>query len=411
MSDRKLRIPGPDENEDLTRLDDTIFYGLIVGFLLCGLAFVYGKYQQRSQEIAASAESLESPKNDLEARQREIVTDTDEFREREWEGDDTVAVLRYGPRKAAEAACRATFEANEDGLPRAIRVELLASVNRSASHTPWTCLLRAYLDGQIGDEAALAEELDEFWRRVESFDAPAGILTSVLEDFAETEPPDSEAYRRWVTACALREGIVGEACRTAYQAHGGPNTLLGVVDLLVDQASDIEELESRLAGGMEGLSGLAKQGTLGGWKRPSTIEERDVRLGAIFWMCRLVQSPDERLAWSAAEGLSDVVNLAVRAGDDKLVPRWREACRLAFRTGGSPKDPLAPGLAVWSGNEGAAPDYSLSSAADRGACETSAPENPEWMCGIEMWRGDEGATMQSALMDYFTDTRWVEWQE
>ena len=41
MSDDKLRVPGPDDQKDLTRLDESIFYSLMIGLMLCGAVFLY----------------------------------------------------------------------------------------------------------------------------------------------------------------------------------------------------------------------------------------------------------------------------------------------------------------------------------------------------------------------------------
>jgi hypothetical protein len=409
MADKKLRIPGPEEREDPTQLDNAIFYGLMVCLLVGGLLALYTKRQARASEPMVT-KAAPPPTSNLEVRQRALVeAHADAPTDHEWDGEDAIAVLRYGPRGLAEAACRDAF-AREDGLRRAVRVELLAAANRGAKHTPWVCLMRAFLQDQTPAEGQLHDKLAAYWEDMAAFRAPPGVSATIVESFASEGTPDNERYRDWLHLCAFKPSAPGEQCRAGLRKTVDSPTLLDLFDAMLHRFDDLERREAAVVESTEGLAALAKNGELEGWARPDDISELDVRLGAIFWMCRFTHAPNERLARVAAEGLSDVGNMAVRAGDDNLVPRWRQACQLAFQDGGSEKEPRAPVLAVWSGNEGEAPVYTLAEARERGDCV--APDDaPLWMCGPAAWKGQTQGKLQRELMDFFTKTRWIEWRD
>jgi hypothetical protein len=411
MADKKLRIPGPDEGEDLTRLDNAVFYGLMFCLLVAGLLAVFTKHHASRAEIRAAAKAPPPPKTDLEAKQRTLVDQHGETPEaHEWRGDESIAVLRYGPRKAAEAACRDAFDAGDE-LPRAVRVELLAIVNRRADHTPWSCLTRAYLRGDTEGEGQLHEEMSAFWASVETFEAAPAITSYVVQAFADEGVPDETRYRDWLYVCAFQASTPGDDCRASLQQLSEAKTLLGVYDRMIRRFDERDRAETAMGLSMEGLSALAKTGELAGWERSEAVSSIDVRVGAVFWMCRLTHSPRTKLAWTASVGLSDVGSLAVRAGDDKLIPRWRQACQLAFRTGGTEDEPDAPALAVWSGDEKDDPLYSLDDTRARGHCAPPTDSAPLWMCGVEAWRGPGEEPLKTELMDFFTETRWIEWRD
>ncbi|MGM0555851.1 MAG: hypothetical protein ACQEVA_05695 [Myxococcota bacterium] len=410
MADKKLRIPGPAEHEDLTQLDNSIFYGLMFCVLVGGLLALYTKRQAEEAEQRAAQSAPRAPRTDLEAKQRELIAaHADDPDAHDWRGQDAIAVLRYGPRRAAEAACRDAFAA-EDELDRAIRIELLGAVNRDADHAPWVCLTRAYLDGSTKNSGQLHDELAAHWENLTTFKASPAVAATVVEAFDEDGAPDNRGYRDWLYLCAFHPSTPGEQCRASLQATADASTLLGLFDAMLRRFHDLARVEAALINSIEGLASLAKTGDLEGWDRPKNISARDVQLGTVFWMCRLVHAPDEELAWAAASGLSDVGSMAVRAGDENLVPRWRQACQLAFQDGGTDRAPRAPALAVWSGTEGEPPAYTLREARQRGDCV--APDDaPPWMCGPAAWRGSGESDLQTELMDFFTKTRWLEWRD
>mgnify|MGYP006306505257 CR=1 FL=1 len=155
---------------------------------------------------------------------------------------------------------------------------------------------------------------------------------------------------------------------------------------------------------------MATSAPPGQWQFSGDLPEVEVRIGAIFWLCRFANSPYKNLARRAATGLAETAGMGARATDDNLIPRWALACQIAFDESEGEDNPVSPSLAVWTGREKDDPDYKLSSARERGDCIPAAEGRALWTCALSKWRGGK-KDLSGDMMSFFNETRWIEWQE
>lgn len=410
----KLHIPGPDQEEDLTELDITIVIGWAICMLICIALFLF--FRGRRPEPEAP-----KPDDPVKARQLEVLDQGRRgYDELDFADEDqgAVAVFRHGPREAAEAACADLAALLENGeLTHAVQLELLKTVDRRAEHAPWACLMRTFLGKKMSPDLDLFAEMAEFWKEVQSFEAPAPIVSSALEEFRQSRRrPEHEEFYHWLRVCGLNPSYgAREAClKLMYQLtpHQGEDLLAAAETHFRERQPEALQQDAAII--VDGLSELAQNGQPEAWRvtKSRAVDNYDdaIRIGATFVLCRLVNSPDEKVARPAALQAAEVATVAARATDDHLLDRWRETCGLAFAesTDEGAKRPAAA-LAVWDGVEEHAPKYSLAWAEARGDCPESAGR-PAWTCGLGLWQGGE-QELDLALMGYFTDTRHVEWAE
>ncbi len=418
MSD-KLHIPGPDEREDLTELNITIVIAWAVCMLLCiGLFFFF-----RDRRPAPAPKR---PADPVVARQETIVKKAKyhhgHFDQLDLSGQNAVAVFRHGPRKAAEAACKELRPKLADGtLSGDVAVELLKAVDRRAEHAPWTCLMRAFFAKKISPELDLFSEMSEVWKQMQRFEMPAPIVTSVLDDFRKNRNrPDQPAFYSWLRLCGLNADYgARDACvKILYQIS--PKQGRDMLDMVEKhfQARDPQALAKDMPVLIHGVGDLAQRGQPKGWRVDKTdhIDDYDaaLRLGATFVLCRIVNTPDDKIARTAAVELAQTADMAARLTDKNLLLRWRKSCGLAFRQKAAGKKAAdntesANALAVWNGKKGTPPNYALAWAQKRGDCPADDPR-PSWYCGVGLWQGKGDQGLALTLMGFFTDTRYVEWQ-
>ncbi len=437
----KLHIPGPDEHEDFTELNEGIVYAWAVCMLIAIALFIFFR-DRRPPEMPPE------PDDPVVAHQQEIVERAERSRRSfegiDWQIDDAVAVFRHGPREAAETACERLAEPLETGtLSNTVQLELVGAVEQHAPHAPWNCLVRRHFAQQIDDDLELADEMDAFWAEAEAFDAPAGIMGTVLEEFRRTrDRPEHADFYSWLRLCALHpEYGAAEACRQIlYQIspEQGADILAAAVRHLEERTAD--QLADDLKVWVPGVGALAERGQPQTWR----VEGQDgaaaydakLRVGAIFQLCRVVNSPDEQIARLAAQQLASAAHIGARAADENVLTRWRQACQLAFRvvpdgeradgesaeseqadgdkTDGEkaeadePKGEPAAALAVWSGDQDEPPNYAMAEVVERGECPGLADDQPVWQCALGLWQGaDEDIDL--ALMGFFNETRYIEW--
>lgn len=164
------------------------------------------------------------------------------------------------------------------------------------------------------------------------------------------------------------------------------------------------------------LGNLSQKGQLEEWRvdrKPLVAKQAydaSVRIGATFVLCRIVNSPDDQVARTAAVEVAKTATVGARVTDENLLLRWRQACGMAFQASGdgAGESEWAPALAVWNGEKGTLPNYTLSWARERGDCPVD--DRPAWACGLDLWQG-VGQELDIALLEHFTETRYVEWAE
>ncbi len=405
----KLHIPGPDEQEDLTELDMTIFVGWAICMIICIGLFLFFRDRRPQPEPP-------KPEDPVKARQAELVdrAHKQNFDKHEFSDKDAVAVFRHGPRDAAEAACKDVAPLLESGgLSHTVHLELLKTVDRRAEHAPWTCLTRAFLANKISSDLDLEDELSEFWQETEAFETSPALVSSVLEEFRRSRNrPESKDFYAWLRLCGLHPDYeANKAClKILYQISPaqGEDALAAVEEHFAER--DSERLRDDMKVLIPALGELAQKGQPDEWRvENKAIDDFETvfRVGATFVLCRIVHSPDDPVARQAAVEVAETATVGARASDENLLSRWRESCGLAFRAGEGEQADSAPALAVWNGEEGEPPDYTLAWAQDRGDCPQSE-DRPAWYCGAKLWQGGE-QELDLALMHYFTETRYIEW--
>jgi hypothetical protein len=409
----KLQIPGPHEHNDFTEIDTSIVLTWAICMLLCIAAFFFFRDRRPDPTPPPPDDPVEARKLELDERTSERAENFDASK---FGPKDAVAVFRHGPRKQAETACSSLVgDLSDATLNHEVHLELLKTVDRRSEHAPWTCLLENFLAKKISPDLDVYDELGEFWSDMQQFKAPAEIVASVLEDIRRTRHrPERDAFYSWLRLCALHpQYAAGNAC-LALVDQLSPNQgkdVLGMVEKHLDVRGPTA-LQTDMPVIIAGLGQLARQGQPDAWTHegPSNDlasegdDDRSFRIGATFVLCRLAHSPIEDVASKAALQLAEVATVAARATDENLLTRWRESCAIAFHRDTTNK---GAALAVWNGQAGQAPDYTLAWAEERGDCP-ARDDRPLWHCGVELWQGQDQA-LDLAMMGFFTETRYVEW--
>lgn len=414
--DQKLRVPDPDEPETPDTRGEIFVLAAAVS-ILAGLAFFLDRYERAQRpddgvDRPAEASADDPPLADRAGRLHDYTTrgGLDDY---QWRPDDILAALRHGPRGIATVGCRTALRDRPDELLDSdIRRELLTVVDRRADHVPWSCLFRALFEhpDRLGDQ--LTGELREIWATIRTFDETGGIAETVAGVWADTGYlPDDPGVRRWARLCALHfDRSEGFACREllAERAPEQGTDLLDVLEVHLRETDLNPSFDLPIL--VDALERLATQGQPPGWRIEETDTlpdyDTDLRIGAIFYLCRMVNSPTDSVARQSAEALSHVADYGVRAGDDNLRDRWLAACRHAFDISPDDPEPSAPALAVWNGNPDDPPRYALRSTIDRGDCRVR-PDHPRWYCGSAKY----DATSPAELTDFFVDTRHMNWDD
>lgn len=420
MAKQQLRIPGP-EGRDPHQLSMELWYGLLVSVLVI-VAGVFFWLVPHWQEEEDPFDHIEDPVEREVARDRaelEVLVDREMHASSDWrEASRRARAFEVGPGKLTEFLCERELEAMRAGEMSEGEVEaLVGRVRRRSTDAPWTCLMREYLNGDLGEEA-LNEALGEAWAEVEALEGLGLSMAKAVATYREERNrPENERFYRWLRRCAIHfeYGASGECQRLGRQLapEYGADLLEMIDEHLQEELSEAEILE--VAGA---LARMAKVGQPEAWKVVETAflpdYNVDFRLGSLFGLCRLMNSPDPRISREVSEYLGAVAGATSRAAREYTSYRWRETCRMAFGDPDKPQEPV-PMLGVVvirefeGGREVQELDYSLATLIEWGHCRVEEGA-PRWFCGAERWTGGAEA-MHRVMGRYFTQTSYVNWYE
>lgn len=418
----KLIIPAPDDGQgDLGGLSDELSVAVLLSVLLIvgGWYFWILPQVQQAPDPLAYIEDIQ---------EREAVRDRQRFedllRKGQWspqrsEGAEGARIFAVAPREMREALCEAQREALIGGeLPSDQAQALLESVKERAKEAPWTCLVRQYLEGELADGEELTEAVAAFWEEAEALDAHGEVLEETIEAFRESrDRPDGERFYRWLRRCAMRGDYrSGPACRRLVRqlAPAQGAELLEMIVLHLSQEEAPTRME--LLEVVQALGTLALRGQPASWVVLETEKlpdyDADLRLGAIYYLCRMANSPDEVVERGARLQLGRVAEFGGRPTNPHMTYRWRRTCRAAF---GDAEDPYhaTPVLGVLVATEdGEEPeiDYGMGALVAAGICKEEEGY-PLWYCGAERWTGKRGESAKRVLATHFAESGYVEWQE
>lgn len=412
--------PETSDGTDPTALSFELWIGLAATILVIGFGWTLTSPADAGDEIP-TREGLEGAESvdDHEMADELAGLTVDQLRERQ---RDVARLFESGPRESAESICidfRDVLAAGE--ASREVRRVLRQGVSRHSNHVPWRCLTELHLDGELPEESELTREFERFWAEVELVDAHGDIMTAVLQDFLEDDAlPETTDFDRWLRRCALAVDYqAAPTCQRVVRRHRpefGDDLLEVLIDHLGYAPLEADRYFERFGEDLElatdALAYFARYGQPPGWE----VDDRDVpdnqtlfRRGAVFQLCRLMNSPDLDIQTRTAEALGDVASVAIRPLDPNMQFRWRQTCRLAF---GDPDQPRASvpvlGVALADGDQTRV-DYGLDTLVDRDLCE-QYDDRPAWYCGARRWTGDD-ETAPRLLSKYFARTGWVEWYE
>lgn len=424
----KLEVPDPEQPDpvDPTQLSMELWIGIVVSVML----IFFGWFFWVRPQIEADGDSREEVDTE-ERREREVQRDRGDFEQMldsgeaeqfDWSAnpDRTARVFEVGPRRAAEVACEDYEDELESGTAsRDVTRILRQRVARSAEDLPWACLLRTQLEGRLPEDAALSEELADFWERAATTEQHGEIMRTVV-DHSPEQWPDDERFDRWVRRCALAGDYpAGDHCRRALREGGYGDDILemliGYIGETTGAAEEVHrELDDDLELAVDALSRFARHGQPESWKITETEQlpdyDVDFRLGSLFMLCRLVNAPVREVRADAISGLRSVAGIADRPASPHVQFRWMRACRRAFGDDPNANQPEAPILAVSIVDDGVRTvDYGLDLLVDEGLCEIEEGF-PRWFCGSTRWTG-EGRPVRRVMSMYFAQSGYVQWLE
>lgn len=424
----KLRVPSPDESETSEDVGGTLVLAATIT-ILAGLAFFL--YQIRGSSDLAEPSGVDAGRDAAgapDASLRGVAADLEErsFTDDaggvagEWSEREYLAAFVHGSPRLIDTMCTSVDgPLSEETLGVEAYRRLVEMVRRRSGRVPWGCLfVRHFEERRIGG-AELKAALEEVWEEIRSFERGESehIARALVERVDRRgDLPDAEEFRRWLRLCALNfDAYAGSVCRRHFarraSTESGLSDLLELVDVHLERTDWDPDYDLPIV--VDALGQLAESGQPPDWRtRDEEVSGYDehLRMGAIFFLCRFVQSPDVDLAERASRHLTEVAGFIARAVDEKRHPRWLRACQLAFceaddceEKGGS--DPNAPALAVWSGEPDDPPVYALRSTVERGDCPDEK-SRPIWYCGARKWNGSEPGD----LTDFYVATHEMEWR-
>ncbi len=421
----RLRVPDPDEVESDPEgpLETLALAGILSVMFMLGIALVSFDHDTRpgqsptpSGDLPGTDAPTAAPMTDEDTPPTRELARTlagrhEAAKDISWTPEHVDAVLQHGPRKLTEVACRAVFAGDAQVKPRRFRADLLSLVDRRADHAPWSCIWRRYLEDELPKNSSLYDEIQTLWSdSVQLFQPVDPPLTSVVSSWhpGQRGLPDDERVLPWLRLCALQYDFqAANACQQVLAAvapEQGRDLLLTIEAHLnvTDPGDNAFELPLLI----DGLGSLAEHGQPDGWRLLETDAmpdyDADIRIGAAFYLCRFVNSPDASVGERAARNLTSAAGYTPRMVNESLRKRWLKSCKLAF--GSETDDGMkAPALAVWSGDTDSRPDYTLESAIERGDCNTDGPE-PDWYCAVRKFNGSS----ISDLDDFFVQSRGIE---
>jgi hypothetical protein len=350
--------------------------------------------------------------------------------EREWTPGELEVALSAGTLEVAERACeelvRVARGEQELGDEERARAEgaLAVALEKEGGRAPLACAMRARFEGVFEENAQLAATLDRVWGRLKAHELePAPVSAMVERMMVERRRPEAPEFYAWLRRCAMRaesEQFFACASMARQLAPKQGEDYLMMIDKHVSQegwgeGDDVGTAALALA--RVALAGQPRQWSV---ESSPTIKRYDyeAKIGAVFMLCRLMQSPKRGVREQAAKMLGHTAKMGARKLTDDKLERWQEGCKLAF---GKPLPDLkivelplvsseeVEELDVWSGVEGEAPRHGLEYAVSTGACAEREGE-PLWRCGVSKWKGRD-SDVSDALKDVYIHTRYIEWDE
>lgn len=412
----KLEIPAPDEprREDDTTLSLELWVGCS---LILVLSFFGWFLWPGSDDEPDPYAHIEDEEQRAEKRDRDTFSewvDDGTISDKDWrqKSDRAARVFEVGPRRAAELVC----EQYRDDITeqQAVARALVRAVDRRFEDAPWSCLMELYLDDELADETNLHDAITSFWEDIQFADEHGGVMEATVSDFKKRKAvSDSERFDRWLRRCAIAVDYeAASRCRELMRMRSS-DFEADLLEVLLTLIGDDEVTRGDLRLAAEALTEFSDRGQPDDWRIDETeaLADYDVdfRLASLFFLCRLMNSPDEMVQRWAADGLGSLSGVGGRAADPDMQRRWRSTCRRAF---GDPDNPHmdAPFLGVLVERGGQMKhDYGLESLIGSGLCPVD-DERPYWYCGARRWTGG-GDSIQDVLGYHFSRTSYVEWAD
>lgn len=419
----KLEVPSPDE--EMERDDTALAVELWIGIALSVMVVFFGWFLWIEPGRVADEdpyEAIEDPEERDYQRDRDffaemVANGTVENHDWRDEPQQAARVFEIGPRQAAEVVCE-QYRASPglDELPSDVSRRLLQRLVRGSGDAPWSCLSDAYWSDELAADSAVTEEVVRLWDEAGEFEEYGSIMATVVDDLLRRRSvPDEESFLEWIEGCALAMDYrAASACQAvlADRADGadGDDILL----LTLRQLDKSEGTKAELKPFIDTLTHLARRGQPEPWKILETEElpdyDVDLRLGALFGLCRLMHHPDDEISIEVARSLSKVAGYSFSATMPHMNYRWRSTCRLAF---GNPEDPSrrVELLHVAHDDEQGQQvlELGLRGAVERGHC-VEEEGLPRWFCGARRWTGGN-RTLRNVMGDYFALTSHANWYE
>lgn len=436
----KLHVPGSADREDFSELNITIVLSWALSMLICIGLFLALRGQLPTPDPGGEGSTSVAGESAEEMSPLE----------------QSVEQFRVGPREKSELACAELKPQIASGeLAGPIDQQLQKVLNQRLHYAPWTCVLEAYLSGEISAELAIHAEIAEFWQQAQAFNTPTEILGPALQSFRQREAlPENPDFMSWLRLCAMSPRATTRVqcleLLASVSPAQGEDALMMVEEHLQRRRQELSAEEMAIV--VDGLGSLANSGQPLGWRvqldpEDPAFSSDSIRIGAAFMLCRALNSPDQGVAAGAANALAKAATMSARDANMTALRRWREACHYAFvdaaameeqdcenanfkapqiyeevseataeRPEEAPaderaaRDPEASDLAVWDGREDSRPDYSLKAAIERGLCAADpSAAHPAWTCALERWRGPKDDPFDLTLQRFFIKTSYVEW--
>lgn len=412
---KQLHIPAPHDDHEPTQgvVELSLLAAGIVALVVGWWFITRPPLQTTPRQAERGSEVLDKLTGDMRAQklaaQKLDALKPSELTSRPWTDEEIVTVVRFGKRDTAESACdarAAQFPANSVSDP--MRLELVNAVDRRSESAPYACLSRLFFEDKLPQED-LKAELNDFWTEAERFEGNERLVADTVARFRTTrQRPSHPRFTQWLRACALNVDYeAGSACQQLLHqmspAEGSDLVLVAIKHL--EENPPPEHLPSLV----KALGNLARNGQPTTFRVVQTPElpdyDVDLRLASVFLLCRFVNSPEDDVAFGAAEQLTKTAHFGARSYDKNVLARWREGCRVAFGAKDKENNTM-PLIAVWTGSPEDKPDYRLSTEIKDGECLLQ-DGYPSWHCGSKQWIGQ--GPLDKALEKIFVETSWVEW--
>ncbi|TXD34116.1 hypothetical protein FRC96_14535 [Lujinxingia vulgaris] len=405
----KLVIPAPGEEAPREgELDAGLWGGLALSLTVAVLGWGLWVVPQQGAEVDPLAGLSPAERQAREASEVFERWDVGAVDVGALEETERVRAIEYGPRALTEKICSWHVEASGPDAPEWDALAL--AVSRRSERAPWTCLVRGYLGERF--EGELVRAMDGFWAEVEG-GAHQLLVAAVVDAMREErDRPETERFYRWLRGCAARQqGSLPTSCleltRQLSPAQG--SDVLEMIDRQLKGSPEVEVLLEMSAA----LGRLAEYGQPPAWRvvEAEGLPDYDVdlRLGALFSMCRMMNSPDARVRDDVAQRLATIARVGLRPTDAYVHYRWLKTCRIMFGDRQEYDERAFPYLGVIDAQRQMQPRYAYTELAELGLCEEQEGM-PLWLCGARRWTGGRRA-MPDVLADDFVVSRYVEWLE